>query len=139
MKSSVDNERPSMTWYVGTQKNREKKGLNSEVAGIPFRNTIFYVNKWKWNLEKNVIIYITFLETDMLSQIWLSLVCWLLHCCSSQWSWVLSRGSKDKGKEVNHFSKMWFLIKIVDFCVIRLKFVLNSDFSIKFFMYVTYI
>ena len=65
------------------EKGGEKTCLNSEVVGIPFRCIVFYVNSWEGNLEKKCN-YITFLDTDILSQICLSLVCRLLCCCSSQ-------------------------------------------------------
>ena len=59
-------------------------GFDLELAGIPFRWSVSYVKN-----EKR-----SFLNANILSQIWLSLVCWLLHCCFSQWNWVLSLDSK---------------------------------------------
>ena len=52
---AVYNQGVNLTYYIGIQK-KEKKGLNSEVAGLPFRCTVFYVCKhMKKKFGKNFI------------------------------------------------------------------------------------
>ena len=81
-------------------RKRVKKRFKFRGSGNAFSMHRILCNTLKVNLEKNGIICLTFLDTDMLSQIWLSLVCWLLRCCSSQRSWVFFKESWTKNNEV---------------------------------------
>ena len=88
MNSSVYYERPSMTWYVGIRKKGEK--CLFYILWKKSRLLPYYTKKHYSTLEMDTFkICVTFLDTDMLSQIWLSLVYWLLRCCSFRRNWVV--------------------------------------------------